>query len=432
MNKKTRNIIILIVLAVLCLGIFSACSSSKVAFLEYSKDDLDPIGKLILLMHGWIGNYGWTVVVFTLFLKLLMLPLDFWQRYSARKSSLKMQKMQPVLDSIDKKYGANTQRANEEKQKLYKKSGFSMMSTCLPMILSMVIFFVMFAGLRNYSTYSSITNFQNLSNTYYNVWAESIVKGGGDIADAYNARYNEVYNNALQELSQEDKQNPAKVELAELRSKRAAIATVKGIDADVCAAAEAEALQAVKDYYVNNHESWLWIQNVWQPDTWESIMPQFDKGMNQFNSTVDMTGYDDSNGKDTYDTIRNAVLETGERGSAGKWNGLMILPFLSIGLSFLSTFISQRMEKRGRKGEQQAQQNGQQAATNKMMMILMPLMMAYFGFIYTGAFAIYMVVNYMIGIITTISLRYPVDKIVEKRLENEEKKQNSSKASYMR
>ena len=97
----------------------------------------------------------------------------------------------------------------------------------------------------------------------------------------------------------------------------------------------------------------------------------------------------------------------------------MILPILSIGLSFLSMWISQFIEKKNRKGE--VVQNQQQAATNKTMMILMPLMMAYFGFIYTGAFAIYMVVNYTLSIVSTIALRVPVEKLVDKNLSKGEK-----------
>ncbi len=147
---------------------------------------------------------------------------------------------------------------------------------------------------------------------------------------------------------------------------------------------------------------------------------QYDSGANSFTQTVDMSGYpDDSNGRITYDTIRNVVLSTGSRGNEGKWNGLMILPILSIGLSFLSMWISQFIEKKNRKGE--VVQNQQQAATNKTMMILMPLMMAYFGFIYTGAFAIYMVVNYTLSIVSTIALRVPVEKLVDKNLSKGEK-----------
>lgn len=442
MSKKTRSAIIFVLLAVFCLGVLTSCNAKTINIFDYSDDNLGLVGKLVRLMHQWIGNYGWTVVVFTVFLKIIMLPLDFWQRYSSRKNTLKMQKMQPLLEGIDKRYGANTPRANEEKQKLYKKQGTGMFGMCLPMILSMVIFFVMFAGLRNYSTYSSVTTFTELSLEYYRVNAEKIIENGGTDAELYQQKYKEEYdryfNQKLQEVGDESKVNKVAVEIYA----RAEANTV--VSQEVRIPAQSAALEAIKEYYTQGklndegtrgkplQERWLWIQNVWQPDTWETVMPAFKGGQNAFTVTVNMDGFPDGeNGQTTYNLIRNAVLETGERGSEGKWNGLLILPILSIALSFLSMFLSQLMEKKNRKGEQVAQ-NQQQAATNKVMMILMPLMMAYFGFIYTGAFAIYMVVNYTLSILATIGLRKPVEIMVNKNFAKLEEKENSGKANYMR
>ena len=444
MNKKTRNVLLLVILAVVCLLVFAACN--KVPDINtYSDDDLGVMGKLVRWMHGWVGNYGWTVVVFTVFLKVIMLPLDFWQRYAARKSALKMQQMQPVLEGIDKRYGANTQRANEEKQKLYKKQGFSMMSSCLPMIVSMVIFFIMFAGLRNYSTYSSIKNFKELSNTYYEVYSEQILaKNGddyanGDLAIAFKDRYDDVLKSSNElGYNEETALLKARIE-GTIQAKEFASKQGNASYNEIIANAEDAAFQAVKDYYAEHHESWLWIENIWQPDTWASIMQPYGGSSfgssfagGAFSTSVNLKEYPDhTQAEDTYNIIRNAVLETGGHGNNGTWNGFMILPFMSIGLSFLSIFISQRMERKNRKGEV-VQQNTQQAATNKMMMIMMPLMMAWFGFIYTGAFAIYMVVNYSLSILTTVAMRWPVERFVNRNLNKDEKKNKSNKATYMR
>ena len=424
MKKKIFNVVLLVLIAALCLGVLSSCSGNSAKFFEYSEDDLGLIGKLVYLMHTkWIHNYGWTVVVFTVFLKLLMLPLDFWQRYSSRKSSLKMQRIQPLVEAIDKRYGANTQRANEEKQKLYKKQGYSMASMCLPMILSMVIFFVMFGGLRNYSTYSSITSFQNLSEVYHQTYVEQISKSSNEEMKAVFKKYEA-------ELTKAETDGDA---LAKINVQTDIISDAKDVSEDACKVFEEEALKAVQEHYKEHHESWLWIQNVWQPDTWATIMQPYKGnsfGGGGFSTLIKMDGYP-GEAEATYTKIRSAVLETGGYGRNGSWNGLMILPFMSIGLSFLSMFISHRQEKKNRKGDA-VQQNQQQAATNKTMMIIMPLMMAWFGFIYTGAFAIYMVVNYAISIISTLALRLPVEKFVLNRLDKEDKKNNSSKASYMR
>lgn len=479
MRKKISSILTIVLIVAICLTLFVSCASGKVSFFDYSEKNLGPVGKLVRLMHEWIGNYGWTVVVFTVFLKVIMLPLDFWQRYSTRKSAAKMQKIQPLLEAIDKRYGANTPRANEEKQKLYKKQGYSMLSSCLPMIISMIVFFVMFAGLREYSTYSTIKTFEKLSNDYYRVYTEELIEQGGENAEIYQAKYNSEYENKIKELTaklEDGKTLPdSDKSFAELFAKIQGVMavnqniTAKTTSSDDSVKAEGAALSTLNnnaealarktiqveyiggklptkvisiadnEYEYGNveakgiQESWLWIQNVWQPDTWDTVMPPYTGGMNanSFSQQIDMTGYPNDMGEATYNIIRQEILKTGIRGTEGKWNGLMILPILSIGLSFLSMFVSQLMEKKNRKGEV-VQQNQQQAATNKTMMILMPLMMAYFGFIYTGAFAIYMVFNYMISIVSTVALRIPVEKLVEKNLAKGDKNDKSSKASYMR
>lgn len=426
-KKRILCVVLLAAIAALCLVALSSCRNSSVNFFDYSEEDMGLVGRLVFLMHKWIGNYGWTVVVFTLFLKIVMLPLDFWQRYSSRKSSLKMQRIQPLVEAIDKRYGANTQRANEEKQKLYKKQGYSMTSMCLPMILSMVIFFVMFGGLRNYSTYSNITSFQNLSQTYHETYVEQIVDNN-ELVELIKAK--EGFADVFDKYEAAKKSDSAKDLLT---AQTDIISGAKQVNATLCEDYEKAALVAVQEYYKNHHETWLWIQNVWQPDTWATIMQPYSGGAfggGGFSQSGINT--DEYKGiEPTYNLIRNAVLETGGYGNNGNWNGLMILPIMSIGLSFLSTFISQAMERKNRNGEA-VQQNQQQAATNKTMMLMMPLMMAYFGFIYTGAFAIYMVVNYSFSILTTLALRAPVEKAVLKALDKDEKKNNSTKASYKR
>ena len=432
MNKKTKFVLILVLLAVFCLLLFAGCSQEKPGIFEYSEDDLGVMGKLVRWLHQDLigeGNYGWAVVIFTVFLKIVMLPLTFWQTYASRKSALKMQQMQPVIEGIDKRYGANTQRANEEKQKLYKKQGFSMMSSCLPMIVSMVVFIVMFTGLRNYSSYSSITNFKAMYEVYYDAYSEQIAENP-ELYEVYlnghgnDAGYNDTYADHIASGDSE--------EVSKVYAKIQGINAAKIANSEACAEFEQAALSKVQKYYEENHESWLWIENVWQPDTWAEIMQPYTGNAfegNGFSTTVNLEKL--PGGVDVYNKIRNAVLQMGGHGENGTWNGFMILPFMSIGLSFLSMFITQRLERKNRKG-QVVEQNAQQKTTGRMMMIMMPLMMAYFGFIYTGAFAIYMVVNYTLSILTTVAMRRPVEKFVLKRLSKDDKKNKSDKATYMR
>lgn len=446
MKRKLNLILSVVLLAIACLAIFAGCQTKSVDPWEV-EDSLNWVGKLVKVMHQWIGSYGWTVVVFTVFLKIVMLPLDIWQRFSGKKMSAKMAVMEPYIKEIDKRYGADSQKGAEEKQKLFKKFGYNMSSSCLPMIITMAVFMIMFSGLRSYSTYNTVQTFNTLSETYYQSYAEQIVNTtpkteaeqrahdvfvesytliGGQLVDGkYSAEFTkEEYSRIAQSLKkvQEEKDKL-------LGSTVAADATLGQQMEALIGSYSTTVIQNVQTRYSEVEEGWLWIQNIAQPDTWESIMPKYDTGSNNFTSIVDMSNYGgETNGKVLYNAIREAVLSTGERGEKGNWNGLMILPILSIGLSFLSMFVAQAVEKR--KGAAQTSVDQQQQKSNKATMFMMPLMMAYFGFIYTGAFGIYMVCNYAISILSTIALKAPVEKMVAKSLAKTPV--DTGKASYMR
>lgn len=430
MKRKLNSILNVVLLVVVCLAIFSGCNTEKVDPWEV-EDSLNLVGKLVKAMHGWIGSYGWTVVVFTVFLKLVMLPLDIWQRYSGKKMSARMSAMQPYIAEIDRRYGPDSQKSMEEKQKLYKKYGYNMGSSCLPMIVTMVVFMTMFSGLRSYSTYSTVQTFNTLSQTYYQTYAEKIVnttptteaeqKAHDLFVESYTANGGKLVDGKYVASF-------TKEEYGRISQSIKAVQDDATLD-QLLAELSVSAREAVQAKYSEVEEGWLWIQNVAQPDTWESIMPKYDSGSNSFTSLIDMTNYG-GDGKVLYNTIREAVLDTGDRGEKGAWNGLMILPILSIGLSFLSMFISQAMERKKTDPSTQTSVDAQQQKSNKMTMLMMPLMMAYFGFIYTGAFSIYMVCNYLISILSTVALKVPVEKMVERNLAKHPI--DNGKASYMR
>ncbi|MBQ7914228.1 MAG: membrane protein insertase YidC [Clostridia bacterium] len=420
MKKKISSVLTVVLLLALGLTLFASCTQKKVEVFD-PESGLGLVGKLVMWMYNWIGNYGWTVVVFTVFLKILMLPLDIWQRYSTRKSTLKQKKVQPLLDNIDKRYGANTQRANEEKQKLLKKQGISVASACLPMIVTMVVFFLMFAGLREFSYYKNIQTFNSLTKAYYSTMEEQVQLAGGEVLEAYQFEYDKT--KASLNISDDD----VRIVLAQIDGVNNLDG--KGFDTQL-AQWRALAKEAIQKEYKNQQDSWLWIHNISQPDTWAKVMPEFSSGENNFATYVNTEAF--ASAEKTYNIIRSAVMEMDDisYGKNGSWNGLMILPLMSVALSFLSMWISQRMERKTRSGE--VVQNQQQAAQSKTMMIMMPLMMAWFGFMYTGSFAIYMVVNYFLSIFSTVGLRAPVEKMVERKLAQEEAASAPTKASYMR
>jgi len=102
---------------------------------------------LVAILNGInsvIHNYGWSMVVFTLLIKLILLPLD----YKSRKSMRRMTKLQPQVAKLQKKYANDKEKLNQKTAELYRREGINPMSGCLPMLVSMVILFIMFAAMR--------------------------------------------------------------------------------------------------------------------------------------------------------------------------------------------------------------------------------------------------------------------------------------------
>ena len=96
-------------------------------------------------IYDLIGNYGWSVIIFTLLVRLILLPLDF----KSRKGMRAMSKVQPKVQALQEKYKNDQEKLNQKTMELYKKEKVSPMSGCLPLILQMVVLFVMFGAMRN-------------------------------------------------------------------------------------------------------------------------------------------------------------------------------------------------------------------------------------------------------------------------------------------
>ena len=111
---------------------------------------------LISWFGSWITNYGWAIIVFTIALKLIMSPLDIYQRISSKKQQKFQAAMQPELQAVQAKYANNKERLNQETAKVYKKYNFNVGGMCFSMLitlgLSMVIFFTLYSSLRSYGT----------------------------------------------------------------------------------------------------------------------------------------------------------------------------------------------------------------------------------------------------------------------------------------
>lgn len=95
------------------------------------------IGDLIYkYLYGWVvtwsdnwsivGAFSVTVIMFTLFLKVLVFPLDIWQKEVMRRNAKKMEKMRPALEKIQKQCGSNRELLMQKQRALYKENKLSL------------------------------------------------------------------------------------------------------------------------------------------------------------------------------------------------------------------------------------------------------------------------------------------------------------------
>ena len=103
-------------------------------------------------VYSLVGNYGWAVLIFTLLIRLVLMPLDI----KSRKSMKAMQNVQPKIDELNKKYANDKDKLNQKMADLYKKEKINPLSGCLPMLIQLPILFAMFAVMREVANEETI------------------------------------------------------------------------------------------------------------------------------------------------------------------------------------------------------------------------------------------------------------------------------------
>ncbi|MBQ8967373.1 membrane protein insertase YidC [Ruminococcus sp.] len=114
---------------------------------------------IIAIPLGWImkgcyyvfKNYGVALLVFTFITRLLVFPMNIKQQ----KSTARMSMLKPKLEQLEKKYGKNKQKLQEEQMALYSEAGVNPMASCLPMLVMMIILFAMIPVIYGPLTYVS-------------------------------------------------------------------------------------------------------------------------------------------------------------------------------------------------------------------------------------------------------------------------------------
>lgn len=94
-----------------------------------------PLGFIIEQIYNLVHNYGWAIIIFTVIVKLILLPLNI----KSQKAMKKQQKVQPILMELQKKYANDKEKLQTETMKVYKENDISMMGGCLPMLIQFPI-----------------------------------------------------------------------------------------------------------------------------------------------------------------------------------------------------------------------------------------------------------------------------------------------------
>lgn len=398
-KRKLQIYLIAALLAILCC-ILVACNSDN-SYSVAGENVSEPthfMAKFMIAINnalgGGVASFGWTVVLFTVILRLILSPLDIWQKVISRRNNKAMERMKPQLEALQARYADDKQRLQQEQMALYKKEKYSTMGMCLPTIVTFVVFFVVFAGFRQMVGYQFAKDYKECVKAYNTSIAEQIEA---------NKDADYIVDNGDGKWDIDDVQK-----------------TQEG--ADFYAAAKKNAQHAVYNVYYSEDQvtirSFLWIKNIFVSDNWAQAVPDFatvtgQKGM----ATSKLTGIT----IDEYNDVMADVLGTGGYGKDGKWNGLLILPILSIALSFLSTKLLSGSQAQPPAPPQDAQGEGAEKAksqqqTMKMMQYVMPIMMGVFALFYSGAFALYMFTSSLCAILFQLTFNL-IAKLVDKSRE---------------
>jgi YidC/Oxa1 family membrane protein insertase len=99
-----------------------------------------PLFWLMQLIHGMIGNWGWTIVVFTIAIKLALFPLSA----AGYRSMAKMKVVTPKMQAVRERYKNDPQKMNQAMMELYKTEKINPLGGCFPILIQMPIFLALY------------------------------------------------------------------------------------------------------------------------------------------------------------------------------------------------------------------------------------------------------------------------------------------------
>ena len=330
---------------------------------------------IIFGMEGSVKNYALALIIVTVLIKIIMVPFDFINKYSSKKSSRQQAEMKPELDKINAKYAHDKNLLNQKTMEVYKSHNFNVMGTCVGMlvylVLTMVVFWTLFSSLNGISYYKIGDQFLQVRESYYS---------------AYEINVNEL-----------DEETTAFAEYEKLTDED---------KAEFKAVAEKNA----NEKYNETKTSFLWIENIWLADTTVSPIMKYDEVISKSSLTKDQISADE------YNLVMSHLTDDSRSN-----NGLFLLAVLAAGITYLSTVMNTWISKA------RAKKKGLDVAlvaggNNKIMTIIMPLIMGVFTLFYNAAFGLYIVAGAIISLLTSPLVTLFVDMLEYDAITKERKK----------
>ena len=316
----------------------------------------DFLFNILAWIRSWVGSWGWSMVVFTVMIRLVLTPLDIKSRVSMRKTT----KLQPQMQALQKKYANDKEKLNAKTAELYKKEHINPLSSCLPLLLTWPILIAVFGAMRMAANKELLM------------------------------QLTQILNNEMPTL-----------------------------------------------------ERWLWIKNLWMPDSlFAASMPDLNtlrqipadqwlawfNGLDQGNLPVfikDLGLTAASFDKNALTTTIQSIFEAMQQNAGyveavavkpgwtfnllitqfsliNSFNGLLLLPILSA--------VSQIAMTKIMGGNQQPAAQGQNAGTGKFMQYFFPIFSLVICLSYSAAFALYWVAGNLVSMGQTYAINKYLDK----------------------
>lgn len=311
---------------------------------------------IITSFESFVFNYAWAIILLTIIIKLILSPFDFLNKKVSRDNAKMQAVIAPQLQKLQKQYGNDRAKLNQKTTELYKANNFNMVGSCLTMLgylaVTLIIFISLFTALNSMSAYKIEEQFLELKQTY-----ETTVGTTEEKQDAVLLKYDDIKND------------------------------------------------------------FIWVQNVWVADNfWTPAILTFDNYITAIGDNVktdinaenvsykDMLQVDKDAFEASYNNVMQVLFEQRDQP-----NGYLTTAVFAVVSSFFAQYLMQRKltSKNTNKSDATAQT---QASTNKIMLIILPIIMGVFTLFYNAVFGLYIVAGQLVSLIT-----FPIiDKLLDK------------------